>query len=73
MGQLNDLPNVADLSTALGVERRLIKNDFAFLAFVQATQLHRHLDQSNDLRIINSRRFITFELRLDPDAPATSA
>ena len=62
-GGLLSLPDIANLSTALGVERSLIENDFAFVAFVQRLNFIVAFDQRDNLRIINSRCFVAFELR----------
>ncbi len=58
--QHTDIPN---LTTTLRIERRTIQDDFAFVTFIQRLNFVA-FDQRNNLRIIDSRGFITLEDRL---------
>ncbi len=54
--------HVSDLSAALGVKRRTVEHDLAFLAFVQRIDFIA-FDNRDNLRIIDSRRFVALEYR----------
>src|SRR5215207_456460 len=58
----NEYTDVSNLTTTLSIERRLIENNLALLAFVQRIDLIA-FDYGDNLRIRNGRSLITLEDR----------
>ena len=60
-GRAPNAANIPDLTAGLGVERRLIENDFAFIAFIQIRNFFIAADHGQHFRIIDSSGFVTLE------------